>query len=144
MRIMILDDSKYKREDIKDYLKSDNIEFLEFSCARDFLALLQEERRKTLKKESSLFDEPQLLFLDMCFPFYENDMPNPNEGEIILSEIKRRNLPIYIVFSSSDTISIEDDKVLGSITYNSSCFQKEEFEEYIEIFKEVISYEGNS
>ena len=135
MKYLILDDSDYKRNRIKEYVSSieEEAEFEEFSCARDFLSFLREYIGKSKM-------EDYLLFLDWNFPFYANEMISIAEGEHILVTLDLRHFEMKVIIVSSDEVEYTGDYpyVLGSIVDNCSVWQKPEYEEILKKVKEEI------
>lgn len=133
MDFIILDDSDYKRERIKDYIENimpmSNI--VEYECARDMLVHLREFRFSDDKDEIC---KNTMLFLDWNFPFYKGEVPEIAQGNVVLSELKRMKLSIPTVIVSSEEVEYDKERynfVLGSILDNSSVYQKDEYKNFI-------------
>jgi hypothetical protein len=139
MKYLILDDDEYKVAGIKDYVETidEDADIKTFSCGVDlmqFLAPFIYNNKKYPKKTLKDY----ILFLDWCFPLRPDDYPKAKEGITILTDIEMRNLPLKVIIVSSDKVEEDEysrdfDKiVLGSIQYNSSCYQLEEFRDLME------------
>lgn len=132
-KIIIVDDSEYKRRDIINYMCSifgKEVDFLE--CGYRNIAI-----QEMMKMEDDIKNNPSeyLLILDMCFPNMEDSFPERDEGLHFLFYLKHRKINIStIVCSSEDTFFnevIEYPNVLGTVKYDSSVYQKSLFEELL-------------
>lgn len=137
MKYLILDDLDTKRERIAEYIKSivPDAEIEEFCCSRDFMCYMKEYWYDRDKKEST---KDYLLFLDWNFPFYANDIIEPNEGEHILHTLQLRHIPMKVVVVSSEEVNglSEFENVLGQIVDDCMYYQKSIYEKFIEMAKE--------
>ena len=118
MRIIIIDDDKYKVQNLRSYLKEEDT----VSTFNNFCAGMFE-----LVKNNESYD---ILFLDMNFPLNENEFPQPRMGLLVLNELQRRKINIPVVIYSSDKTNVEDyDNIIGYIVYDSSLYIQEQVDE---------------
>lgn len=124
-KILIVDDSEYKTNDIKNYLKKMNVEITNVTCGRD--ALLE------LINRQNHYD---YVILDMQFPFFEHEVIERDMGIHVLSEIERKDIDTKVIMCSSNE-NLEKDcekynrKIIGYIHYDSSIYLKDNFEDLI-------------
>lgn len=135
MKAIIVDDSEYKRERIKDYIMSvdSDIEIVEFTCYIDavrFIASTREDKEKA---------KEYMLFLDWMFPLRKDSRIEDN-GRMMLEEINRLRLPLKTVIVSSDKVTVDDKYpfLMGSIIDDVSVYQKKIYADFINKFKEDL------
>lgn len=132
-KVIIIDDLRGKRRDIKEYMSSilgDDTDFIEFgyrnSAVRELMAL---------KEEINSNPADYILVLDMCFPILEDSMPERDEGLLFLHYLQLREINIPVIMCSFDAIDenllIDYDNVLGSVEYDCSVYLKPQFEELV-------------
>lgn len=136
MKAIIVDDSEYKRERIKDYIMSvdSDIEIIEFTCYIDaarFIASTREDKEKA---------KEYMLFLDWMFPLRKDSRIEDN-GRMMLEEINRLRLPLKTVIVSSDKVTVDDEYpfLMGSIIDDVSVYQKKMYADFINKFKEDLN-----
>lgn len=114
--IIIIDDSDFKREDIKNYIKDINpqAEIHEFKSYGGAMYGM----RNNAKLYNILTEQPEncIIFLDMMFPAYDNGMIERDMGLQTLSELNRIDMKIDTFLISSDDID-EFDKITKDFTF---------------------------
>ena len=141
MKAIIVDDSEYKRTRIKDYIISidADIEIIEFECYIDaarFIASTRENKEKA---------KEYMLFLDWMFPLRKDSSIEEN-GRMMLEEINRLRLPLKTIIVSSDKVNIADEYpfLIGSIIDDVSVYQKKQYADFINKFKEDLNEERSN
>lgn len=134
-QIIIVDDADYKRNRIKEYVKSivEDVTFIEFDCAREFLVWLKPYFFGNNELKEELLNNA-MLFLDWNFPFYKNDRVEIGEGRSILFNLDRRDFPLKTVVVSSENVEESERDypfVLGFIKDDMIVYQKDEYEELL-------------
>lgn len=130
--IIIIDDSTYKRNEIKDYIRdiNPNATFHEYKSYAG--AMLNIRKPPVI---NLIHEQPEncIIFLDMMFPTYDNEAIKADAGLWTLMELERLAFHVDTVMISSDEISdlsdlqSEYDFVKGHIQFNASIYQKEAF-----------------
>jgi hypothetical protein len=125
-KIIIVDDDNIKADKIKTYLENGGRKFAitRFTTARDIMLYFREN------KDNDFSDT--LLLLDWCFPFRPGDYISKS-GDLVLHDIKKYGINIDTVIVSSDIVEVSNASfVKGSIRYNSSYNQQEDFDKFLE------------
>ena len=142
MKILVIEDTDYKFEEIKGYLTS--LEETDITRMKSRNGGLIELRDSFRKIDKTPYD---LLILDMVIPLYEDDSRKllNDGGKSILSEIERCGWPIPVCICSSDSYDSEKEKlceeygVLKYIEYNSSVWLEPQFKEALIAAKNKIN-----
>lgn len=119
MKFIIVDDSEYKVNSMKDSIKElfVNAEIISFNYGNAALKHLINEET---------FEEPTYLILDMNFPSISDSRIKADNGLMFMHKLSRREIDkkIQTIIFSSDKVDLERftefDNVLGSIRHDSS------------------------
>lgn len=101
MNILMVDDSNFKIKDIKSILEDyPNINLDISNCKMDGIR----------KISSKKYD---FLILDMCFPDFEDDRAESNNGIKFLKYLERKNIKIKTVIYTSDSSGLDCTRLLN-------------------------------
>lgn len=107
--VVIVDDSQYKQDKIKEYIKKllpdSNIRV--FSCINDGLCFICREQRQEILANP----DDWLVITDMVMPRREGEPMNRFGGFIILSEMRRIGMSCPAIVASSMSMSLSDCQV---------------------------------
>lgn len=135
--IILVDDSDFKREDIKNDLLGifPDTAIYEFCCVGDALLFMCIDNRDAIK------DKPDewLVVTDMCMPFREGDEILKDGGEEILREMNRCRFKVPAVVASQDRIpesrinELQDayPGMIGAVEHDTSVFNRPFYEKLL-------------
>ena len=128
MNIVIVDDSKMKRDSVKnncDSLLDGKVSYQEFGDYQSFMRYLKEKG-----------DTVDLLFLDWHFPTRQGGEAEFEMGRNVLLQLERvkKNIPT-VVFTSENKLNLSKyPNVIGQIFYDSSLNLRPMFSETLQRF----------
>lgn len=136
--IIIIDDSEFKRNDIKEYIKKINpdakiIEFDNYTDAMRNITMTETYKNIQTNPES------YILFLDMMFPVHPHAAIKRDTGIYVLTELNRKNIAIKTVLISSDPREDLSDLqtkypfLSGQIVHNPSVYHLKEYTQAMQI-----------
>lgn len=110
MKLLIVEDSPYKLQQVSDCLQHGS-----YDVAKSYNSAV----RKLLKEE---YDA---VILDMCFPnFDDSSVPEPEQGLNVLRQMKRKKIEIPVLVYSSDVVDVSAYSfVTGYIVADNTCIE---------------------
>lgn len=123
--VLIVDDSSYKRDTIKDYIKKTEPDITVFTFENPSLFI--SHIREQIYEPGTV-----AVFLDMQMPVRSGEPVNMKAGLYVLHSMKRLHMHIPAAVVSSETIDDGDAKSMyayftGSIVFDSMVYQQKEF-----------------
>ena len=133
-KIYIIDDSEFKRENIREYLTElyPNAEFVELTFVNEgLLRICRTDKANIINNPSE-----HLVVIDMVMPRFYCGMPEADAGYSVLAEMNRCKLSCPALIASSE--SVDDNRAsdyyenyLGSVKEKGSVFCLPFYEELL-------------
>ena len=133
--IVIVDDTDFKRESIKNYMQeifSDEAEVYEFDYINSALRFVAYEHKDAIKKNPNEW----LIITDMVMPQLQDTRLLPNGGMIVLSELDRKDFKCPVIIASSMKLSLDDcrdeyEYVLGTVEESPMIYNLSRYEDLL-------------
>ena len=117
-RIVIVDDSDFKTEKIKEALNDifNNTRIVRFKTYNEAIRFIYDNQ-----------DYIDFIVLDWVFPRFTGVMPSLNMGEEVLKQMYEYDISVNVIICSSCDVRADDDNVIGTILYDDFSPLKEKF-----------------
>ena len=132
--IVIIDDSDYKVEGIKGYLKKlyPDATFHSFGCVNASLRFIAWNNYDEIQENPNEW----LMVIDMVMPRMYDTFPEREAGYSVLAEMQRRRMTCNAIVVSSETIDLDKAKkaykhFLGSVKYDCSVYNLEDYKKLL-------------